>query len=158
MSADSTRIVTFRLGPDLFAADIRSVERVLRYDAPRPLPELPAWIDGVIEYSGRVVPVIDLRRRFGLAAEEVTSQTRLLVFSSAGEWVGALVDAVIDVRALHADEVSPPPAFFHGLAGEYLLGLTRSGDALVVVLDVDRLLASREPLALLSPVSVSPDA
>jgi purine-binding chemotaxis protein CheW len=143
-----SRIVTFRLGADLFAADIQAVERVLRHDRPRALPSMPDWVEGVIEYSGRVVPVVDLRRRFGLAATPLTAQTRLIVLASSDEWVAALVDAVLDVRALPAAELTPSPAFFRGLAGEYLKGLTRRGDELVVVLDVDRLLASRESIAL----------
>jgi purine-binding chemotaxis protein CheW len=149
------RIVTFRLGADLFAADIRSVERVLRYEAPRPLPGLPDWIEGVVEYDGRVVPVLDLRRRFGLTASPPTTQTRVLVFTSADEWVGAIVDAVLDVRALDAADLSPAPAFFRGLAGEYLTGLARRDQGLVVVFDVNRLLASRDPLSLEAGASVS---
>jgi purine-binding chemotaxis protein CheW len=151
------RIVTFRLGADLFAADIRSVERVLRYEAPRLLPGLPDWIEGVVEYAGRVVPVLDLRRRFGLAASPLTSQTRVLVFTSAEEWVGAIVDAVLDVRALDPDDLAPPPAFFRGLAGEYLVGLARRDQGLVVVIDVNRLLASRDPLSLETGATVSTD-
>lgn len=143
-----TRIVTFRLGADLFAADIGCVERVLRHEAPRSLPSMPEWIEGVIEYSGRVVPVVDLRRRFGLVATPVGAQTRLVVLTSSDEWVAALVDGVLDVRTLHPSDLSPPPGFFRGLAGEYLKGLTRRDEELVVVLDVERLLASREPIAL----------
>ena len=62
--ATVSKIVTFRLAEDLFAADIYSVERVLRYQTPTPVPNVPEWIDGVIDYQGRVVPLINLRRRF----------------------------------------------------------------------------------------------
>ena len=143
-----SRVVTFRVGGELFAADILSVERVLRHDAPRPLPGLPDWVEGVIEYSGRVVPVIDLRRRFGMPAGEIGSHTRTIILTTANEWVAAVVDAVLDVRAIEGDDLSPPPSFFRGLAGEYLKGLTRRGEELVVLLDVDRLLSSQERLSL----------
>ncbi len=144
----SSRIITFRLGDDLFAADIFAVERVLRYDAPRAIPNVPDWIRGVIEYQGRVVPVVDLRRRFGLPEADVGPQARMLVLSSGGEWVAVIVDLVLDVRPLEEAALSPPPALFRGLAGEYLRGLTRRGESLVVVLDVDRLLSSQDRLVL----------
>ena len=65
-TADRAQIVTFRLGDDLFAADINSVERVLRYKQPSPVPNVPEWIEGVIEYQKRVLPVVDLRARFSM--------------------------------------------------------------------------------------------
>jgi purine-binding chemotaxis protein CheW len=142
------RIVTFRLGADLFAADIFSVERVLRYEAPRAIPDVPEWIEGVLEHEGRVVPVIDLRRRFGLPRAEPAPQTRLLVLSSGDDLVAAVVDAVLDVRPLDVTDLAPPPELFRGLAGRYLRGLTRRDGELVVLLDVGNLLSSRERLTL----------
>ena len=66
MNEEGSKLVTFRLADDLFAADIFAVERVLRYQAPRSLPDMPPWIEGVIEYQQRVIPVVNLRRRFEL--------------------------------------------------------------------------------------------
>ena len=144
------QIVTFRLGDELFAADIHAVERVLRYAAPTPIPNVPAWIEGVIDYHGRVVPVIDLRRRFELPAGDRPDAARILVFNVGAEWVAATVDAVVDVSAVADGAVVPPPAFFHGLAGEYLRGLVRRGDRLVLLLDAARLLSATERLVLAS--------
>ena len=144
----ATRIVTFRLGSDLFAADVSLVERVLKYAKPRSIPNVPDWIEGVIEYQERVVPVIDLRRRFDLSATEIGAHTRMLVFATMGEWVAVIVDAVLDVRPLQDADLAEPPRLFRGLAGEYLRGLTRRGDELVLVLHADRLLSSHERLSL----------
>ncbi|HSA57364.1 MAG TPA: chemotaxis protein CheW [Gemmatimonadaceae bacterium] len=156
--ADATRIVTFRLGPDLFAADIAAVERVLKYETPRGIPNVPAWIEGVIEYQGRVVPVIDLRRRFELAHDGAGTHTRMIVFSTETELVAVVVDAVLDVRALPESELAEPPAFFRGLAGAYLRGLARRDGELVVVLDANRLLSSRDRLALEPALRAGSDA
>ena len=68
MSTQADKLVTFRLGEDLFAADIYSVERVLRYTPPTSVPDMPAYIEGVMDYQGRVVPIVNLRRRFELPA------------------------------------------------------------------------------------------
>jgi purine-binding chemotaxis protein CheW len=148
----SVRLVTFRLGGDLFAAPIEAVERVLRYQAPRAVPNLPAWIGGVIEYGERIVPVIDLRRRFELPSAPITPQMRLLVLTAAGEWAAVLVDAVMDVRTIQAAELVAPPPLFRGLAAEYLRGVIKRDDQLVIVLDTDRLLTSSERLVLAGAV------
>ena len=145
---DSSQIVTFRIGDDLFAADIFAVERVLHYRAPTPIPNVPEWIDGVIDYQGRVVPVINLRRRFALPAAASVQETRILVFSVADEWIAATVDAVLDVTALDAAALAPPPPLFRGLAAEYLRGVVRRGERLVICLDAARLLSATERLAL----------
>ncbi len=151
----SVRLVTFRLGGDLFAAPIEAVERVLRYQAPRAVPNLPAWIGGVIEYGNRIVPVIDLRRRFEMQSAPITPQMRLLVLSAAGEWAAVLVDAVIDVRTIQAADVVAPPPLFRGLTAEYLRGVIKRDDQLVIVLDTDRLLTSSERLVLANAIDVN---
>lgn len=154
-TADLSQIVTFRLGDDLFAADIYSVERVLRYQAPTSIPNVPDWIEGVIDYQGRVVPVISLRRRFELPTTGVAADTRILVLNAGGEWIAAIVDAVLEVAGLADSAVQPPPPLFRGLAAEYLKGIARRGDRLVIFLDVERLLATTDRLHLDAP---GPDA
>ncbi len=156
--ATAAQIVTFRLGDDLFAADINDVERVLRYSEPTPVPNVPDWVQGVIEYRSRVVPVIDLRVRFELDATAPSNTTRLMVLSSGGEWIAAVVDAVLEVVPLGEAQLAPPPPLFKGLSAEFLRGILRRNDRLIIVLDVERLLATRERLefdrALLESVPV----
>lgn len=148
MTNDVSRLVTFRLGDDLFAAPIDVVERVLRYQAPRSVPNVPSWIAGVIEYNERIVPVIDLRCRFGLAPVPATPQMRLLVLAVGDEWAAVLVDAVLDVRSVTSADLVPPPPLFRGLSAEYLRGMLRRDDQLVIVLNCDRLLSAEEQLVL----------
>ena len=150
-AAPASQIVTFRLGDELFAADIFSVERVLRYTAPTVVPNVPEWIEGVIDYQGRVVPVINLRKRFELPAAPIPSDARILVLSVDDEWVAATVDGVLDVSALDAGRLAPPPALFRGLSAGYLRGLVRRGDRLVVLLDVARLFSTDERIVLERP-------
>jgi purine-binding chemotaxis protein CheW len=145
---EGDKLVTFRLGDDHFAADIYSVERVLRYSAPTSVPDMPAYIEGVMDYQGRVVPVVNLRRRFEMADAEIRTETRTLVLNVAGEWIGIVVDAVTEVAAFDKKDVAPPPPLFRGLAGAYLKGILRRGDRLVIFLDVDKLLSSTDRIAL----------
>lgn len=145
-AVESTRLVTFRLGEHLFAAEIHAVQRVLRYEAPRALPDMPEWMEGVVDYQGTMVPVIDMRRRFGLSATAPGQQARLMVCAAPRGLAAMLVDAVLDVKPVEPADLLEPPELFRGLAGEYLRGLTRRNGQLVVVLDVESLLSSQAAL------------
>src|SRR6185295_195109 len=112
MNAEATKLVTFRLADDLFAADIFAVERVLRYQAPRALPDVPPWIEGVIEYQQRVIPVLNLRQRFELPERAAAPDTRIVVLNARGEWIGVVVDSVVEVSAVEAGMIAPAPSFF----------------------------------------------
>lgn len=147
----TSQIVTFRLGDELFAADIFAVERVLRYTAPTPVPNVPPWIEGVIDYQGRVVPVINLRKRFELPEAPIPADARILVLTVEDEWVAATVDGVLDVSALDAARLAPPPSLFRGLAANYVRGVVRRGDRLVVFLDVPHLFSADERIVLERP-------
>ena len=149
--APISQIVTFRIGDELFAADIFAVERVLRYSPPTPVPNVPAWIEGVIDYQGRVVPVINLRRRFELPAAPIPADARILVLTVEDEWVAATVDGVLDVSALEPTRLAPSPALFRGLAASYVRGIVRRGERLVVFLDVPKLFSTDERIVLERP-------
>ena len=145
------QLVTFRVGEELFAADIMSVERVLRYTAPRPIPNVPAWLEGVIDYRGRVVPVIDMRARFELGATTRRESARILIVAAGDDWIGAVVDRVDEVLSVKSDRLSTPPAFFKGLAKAYLRALVRpeaEDGPVIVVLDAAQLLTARERIVL----------
>jgi purine-binding chemotaxis protein CheW len=124
------------------------VERVLRYQQPTPIPNVPEWVEGVIEYRGRIIPVIDLRLRFGLPSTEPRPESRILVFSVGNDWIGAIVDAVLEVTSPTADQLAPPPPLFRGLSAEFLRGVVRRNDRLIVFLEVTKLLTTDERLVL----------
>jgi purine-binding chemotaxis protein CheW len=147
-AGDGTRLVTFRIGDGLYAVDVRQVERVIRFAPPRRVPRLPEWIEGLMEYDGRVIAVVDLRRRLGAASEETGPHTRLLLLDMEGDWCGMIVDQVMDVRAFSVDSVTPPPELVRGLAGKLFTATVKRGDALVVVLDLSRLFTGAERLDL----------
>jgi purine-binding chemotaxis protein CheW len=148
MTTESDKLVTFRLGEDAFAADIFSVERVLRYAVPTSVPDMPDYIEGVIDYQQRVVPILNLRRRFELPRVAARGETRILILHAGGEWIGVVVDAVTAVTSFDPSSVAAPPKMFRGLAGEYLKGIVRMGEKLVILLDVEKLLSSTERIAL----------
>ena len=142
------KLVMFRLGEDHFAADIFAVERVLRHAPPTGVPDMPPYIEGVMDYQGRVVPVVNLRRRFELEPMPPVAETRILVLNVSGEWIGIVVDGVTEVVAFDRSALSAPPKLFRGLAREYVKGIIRQGERLVIYLDVEHLLSSTERIAL----------
>ena len=154
---DRRQLVTFRVGADLYAADVFSVERVLRYQPPRAIPNVPAWLDGVIDYGGRVVPVIDLRTRFDLPVALNREQSRILVFGVDEQRIAAIVDTVNEVATVDAAELEEPPAIFRGLARQYVRALVRRGDQVIVVLDIAQLLNARERIVLEQAVAATRD-
>lgn len=152
-SATGLQLVTFRIGEDQFAVDILDVERVLRFTAPVAVPNLPAWMDGVIDHGGRVVPVIDLRTRFNMPRLEQRPEHRIIVLTLGDQWLGVTVDSVHEVMSVLPDEIAPPPPIFRGLNAEYLKGLVRRAGSLIIFLDVARVLTSSELLELTSTAS-----
>jgi purine-binding chemotaxis protein CheW len=154
-SNDALQIVTFAVAGDLFATDIFSVERVLRYAPPRAVPNTPAWLLGVIDYQDRVVPVLDIRARFELPSADATMATRIVVFEVASQWIGVLVDSVKEVVTIARVDIEPPPPLFRGLTKDYLLGLVRRAHGVVIVLDAARLFTSQERMVLETAAAAS---
>lgn len=142
------QLVTFRLGDDQFAVDIFVVERVLRYTTPALLPNLPAWIDGVIEHGGRVVPLIDLRTRFGMPRLSPRPEHRILVLAIGDDLLGVTVDSVHEVMSVAPGDIEAPPPLFRGLQADYLRGLVFGEGSVIIFLDVARVLTSSELLEL----------
>lgn len=144
---DLVQLVVFGVGGQQFACNIFQVERILRWEQPTPLPKAPDFLEGVIPYQEGTVPVIDLRKRLGVAAN-VREDTRVMVLETEHGRVAAVVDAVLEVRKVNAGDVTPPTGVVKGLAAEFISGLVRSGKTTLVVLAVGRLLSSAERIAL----------
>ena len=150
-SATVVKLVTFRLGNDLFAADITSVERVLRYAAPNTVPDAPAWVEGVLEHRGKVIPVVDMRRRIELAGTDDSDhrRTRILVLTTADGWVGAIVDAVLEVAigSGNARSSAPPPLFRGLVVADSCAASRRCATSSSSCSTIDRVLTSADRLA-----------
>lgn len=145
---DDFQIVIFRVGGQEFAFNVFHVQRILRWEAPAPLPKAPPFLEGILQVQGRVVPVIDLRKRFELADAPLREETRNVVVECEGLTVAVVVDAVLEVRRVPADAVTPPPPVVRGLAAEYIQGIVTVGRRTIVLLQTARLLTSAERIAL----------
>lgn len=144
---DDALLVLFRVGGHGFAVDVFQVERILRYEAPTPLPGAPAFLEGVVPYGDATVPVIDLRTRFEVEAP-IREETRVVVLDLDGGRVGMVVDAVLEVLRVAAEEVRAPSGVVRGLTAEYITGILSRHGQPVVVLAAGKLLSSTERIAL----------
>jgi purine-binding chemotaxis protein CheW len=144
---DDIQLVAFRVAGQDFAFNIFQVERILRYEAPAPLPKAPAFLEGVLRYQGAAVPLIDLRKRLSVPAP-IREDTRTVILEWEGGRIGVVVDTVTEVLEVAATDITPPPKIVKGLAAEYISGLVVLDGRTVIVLNTAQLLSGQERLAL----------
>ena len=140
------QLVVFHLGPEAYGVQIAAVREIITLQPVTRVPHTPDYVEGVINLRGRVIPVIDLRRRLGLAAGERDRMTRIVVVEGDGGVIGMVVDAVSEVLTVSGEQVEPP-APYAGVDVEYVRGIAKVGDRLVILLDLDRVLTPEEALA-----------
>jgi len=144
-SGDEVQLVLFRVGSQAFALNIFQVERILRYQEPTPLPGAPPFLEGVFTLGDRTLPLVDLRKRFGEPAR-VRDETRVIVLAEEG--IGIVVDAVLVVRRVSADAITPPSPLLQGLAAACVQATVVADERTVVLLAPAHLLSSTEQIAL----------
>lgn len=147
ISGDEVQLVIFRVGSQAFALNIFQVERVLRYQEATPVPGAPPFLDGVFPHGDRTIPLVDLRKRFGEPAR-VRDDTRVIVLSQDDGGVGIVVDAVLAVQKVAAEEIVPPSPLLRGLAAECVQATVTADRRTIVLLAAGRLLTTTEQVAL----------
>jgi purine-binding chemotaxis protein CheW len=134
------QLVTFHVGKEEFGVDILDVREINRLMDITRVPHAPEFVEGVINLRGQVIPVVDLRRRFGLDAGERDKNNRIVVLELGGKVVGFLVDSVSEVLRVSTALVEPPPSIAGGIDSDYIRAVVKLEDRLLVLLDLHRLL------------------
>lgn len=147
-AAPQVQIVTFRLGADEFGLDVFSVHEILRHQPVTAVPKAPAFVEGVIDVRGALVPVVDLRKRFELPERTGSAEARIAIVQYGAERLGLVVDVVTEVLRVAETAISAPPAYLKGLAAEFMRGVVRLPERLIVLIDVERILGTEERIAL----------
>ena len=142
--AHSGQYLTLRLGPEEYAIDILRVQEIRSYEEPTRMVNSPAFIKGVINLRGVIVPVADLRLKLGVSKVEYDEFTVVIILNIQGSVVGAVVDAVSDVVTLNADSIKPAPQFDSGLDQRFIVGLVTLGDRTLIVLKIEALMGNAE--------------
>jgi purine-binding chemotaxis protein CheW len=142
--------LTFVLGGEVFAIGILAIKEIIEYTGPTEVPMMPAYVRGVINLRGAVVPVADMSVRFGRKASEVTKRTCIVIveIAAAGERqdVGLVVDAVNEVLDIPTGDIEPPPTFGAKIRAEFIRGMGKVNGKLVMLLDVNQMLALEDLL------------
>lgn len=140
----SRELLTFTLGSEEYAIDILKVQEIRGYDTVTAIVNAPAFIKGVINLRGVIVPIVDMRIKFNLGSPTYDQQTVVIVLNIAGRVVGMVVDGVSDVITLKPDDIKPAPEFGAGMDTRYLQGLGTAGERMLILVDIEKLMTSRE--------------
>ena len=138
------QLVTFAIGEEEFGIDILKVQEIIRTMAITKVPNSPPHVEGVINLRGKVIPVIDLRSRFLLESKPHDNQTRIIVVDLHSVVIGFVVDGVSEVLRIQSNTVEPPPPVASGVESEYIKGVGKLDDRLLILLDLDKLIPTEE--------------
>lgn len=138
------QLVVFQLAEQTYGIDIASVFEIIRMETITKVPRTPDFVEGVINLRGRIIPVIDLCKRFHLANSERTGSSRIIIVDVGGNTIGMIVDAVSEVLRVPMDSIEPPPPMIHGINAAYLRGIAILDDKLIILLNLDKILYEHE--------------
>jgi purine-binding chemotaxis protein CheW len=154
---ETTQYLTFKLAEEIFALDITKVREVLDFTSITKVPRTPQFMRGVINLRGSVVPVVDLRLKFGMTRTEQTVNTCIIIveITLTGETVvlGALADAVHEVIELEPQQIEPAPRIGARLKTDYIKGMGKRGEHFIIILDIDKVF-SMDELSLVQEVEM----
>ncbi|HEX5755785.1 MAG TPA: chemotaxis protein CheW [Arenimonas sp.] len=144
VSNESAEFLTFTLGDEEYGVDILKVQEIRGYDTVTRIPDTPAFIKGVINLRGIIVPVVDMRLKFKLGKAEYNEFTVMIILNVGKRVVGIVVDGVSDVLALAPEQIRPAPDFNRGLDPSFLTGIGAVDDRMLILVDIEKLVLSPE--------------
>ena len=145
---ETNQYLAFKLEEEVFAFDISTVREVLEFDTVTKVPQTPDMMKGVINLRGSVVPVIDMRVKFGMGEIEKTVNTVIIIIEidleGESTMMGAMVDSVNEVIDLDSDHIEPPPKIGTKLNTEFIRGMGKQGDQFIIILEIERIFSMDE--------------
>lgn len=154
MQGELTQLVSFMLSNEEYGVEALKVREIIRLPTITQMPNTPPYMEGIINLRGKVIPIISMRKRFGLPESDYTSHTRIMVMDVPGGLTGFIVDGVSEVIRIRSNEIQPPPAMVSGnLDQEFIKGVFNHTDQLLIIMDVDLLFQPAEQ----QKVSLLPD-
>jgi purine-binding chemotaxis protein CheW len=138
------QVVSFKLGSEEYGVDIAQVQEINRMVTITHVPRAPHFMEGVINLRGQLIPIIDLRARFGMPRVEHTKNTRIVVTEIGSKRVGMVVDSVSEVLRLPVEQIEDAPEMISGIDTEYIRGVGKIEDRLIIMLDLSRVISGAE--------------
>ena len=147
-SSDECQYVSFILAEEEYGVPILKVQEIIRYTKLTRVPQASEFVEGVLNLRGRVIPVIDLRKRFNLESVEKDRHSRIVVVEVDNQTVGMVVDGVSEVLQISQSEIEPAPPLGARVNSEFIKGMGKVGERLMILLDIDRILSAEEKGAI----------
>ena len=144
LSGELVQVVSFQLGSEEYGVDISQVQEIIRMVEITHVPRAPKFMEGVINLRGQLIPIIDLRTRFGMTRIDATKSTRIIVTEIGNKRVGIVVDAVSEVLNIPMENVEDAPEMIAGVGTEYIQGVGKMGDRLIIMLDLTMVISGEE--------------
>ncbi len=138
------QLVTFKLGTEEFGVDILKVQEINKMMSITKIPNAPAFIEGVINLRGKIIPIVDLRKRLGFREKPYDKSTRIIVVELEGLVLGFIVDSVSEVLRIPENTIEPPPSMVAGIESEYIEGVGKLDDRLLILLELKKIFSSPE--------------
>jgi purine-binding chemotaxis protein CheW len=142
--AKEFKLLVFNLGDQLFAGDIMEIERILTYEISTKLPDSPDFLEGVINYEGKILPIISLAKRFNKVSSINDKKSCIIVTRYNEKAVGIIVDAVNEVKSIYEDAIEEAPEISSNIAKRYIKGLVKSDDKIIILLHLSNVLSDEE--------------
>lgn len=138
------QVVRFMLGKESFGVDIGRVQEIVAVPEITKVPDTPDFLEGIINLRGKIVSVVDLRKKFKLNGSDRNKKNRILVTEMDGKVAGLIVDEVSEVLKLNPDNIEPPPEMVNSVGVEYITGIGKLEDKIILLLDLGRVLSAGE--------------
>lgn len=140
------QLVSFMLADEEYGVEVLKVREIIRMPTITKMPNTPQHVEGIINLRGKVIPIISMRKRFGLMESENSGHTRIIIMDVVGTLTGFIVDAVSEVIRIHSSEIQPPPSMIMsgGIGREFITGVFNHAERLLIIMDVDRMFSDDE--------------
>ncbi len=138
------QLVSFKIGEEEFGVDILNVQEIIRMVEVTRVPNAPSFVEGVINLRGKVIPIVDLRRRLMMAEKSKDKNTRIVVVELERKVIGFIVDSVNEVLRINKNITEPPPPMVSGIDSEFITAIGKLDDRLLILLDLEKILSIEE--------------
>jgi purine-binding chemotaxis protein CheW len=147
-TTESTQLVTFQLGEELYGVNIMDVKEIVRVQSIRGIPNAPTYVEGIFNLRSEIIPIINLHKRFHIrkliSSEEDELLSGFVIIDIDGMKLGIIIDKISRVVTIEKDEIQPPPQMFSGIGAEYITGVVRQESGYLIILDIRDLFNPKE--------------
>lgn len=144
-SSEEMQVVVFKLGTDEYCVPVSQAREIQTYSIPTRIPNTPEFVEGIINLRGQIIPILDLKKRFGSGATEINAATKIIIIDMEGELLGILVDSVSEVLKIPQNRFEPPPsAVKTSINNNYISGIGKLNNRLLILIDLGKVLNEEE--------------